>query len=89
MSSGEAERRLLVLYATETGNAQEIADRIARASRNLLFKSQVVSVDCYALVCLCHDVCFLLVELRKCERLGKPCRGRICNLSCVDNWVWC
>lgn len=45
------ERRLLILFATETGTAQDIADRIARESRNLLFKSQVVSVDCYTLVC--------------------------------------
>ncbi|XP_006455610.1 hypothetical protein AGABI2DRAFT_210044 [Agaricus bisporus var. bisporus H97] len=43
------ERRLLILFATETGTAQDIADRIARESRNLLFKSQVVSVDCYTL----------------------------------------
>lgn len=49
-SHEEQDRRLLILYATETGNAQDVADRIARAFRNLRFRSHVVSVDCYSLV---------------------------------------
>lgn len=50
-SYDEQERRLLILYATETGNAQDIADRVARAARRLQFRSQIMSVDCYSLVC--------------------------------------
>ena len=49
-SHEEQDRRLLILYATETGNAQDVADRVARAFRNLRFRSHVVSVDCYSLV---------------------------------------
>lgn len=48
-SYDEQERRLLILYATETGNAQDIADRVARAARRLQFRSQIMSVDCYSL----------------------------------------
>ncbi|KAF5353416.1 hypothetical protein D9756_007882 [Leucocoprinus leucothites] len=48
-SHHEQDRRLLILYATETGNAQDVADRVARAARNLQFRSQVMSVDCYSL----------------------------------------
>ncbi|KAJ3563104.1 hypothetical protein NP233_g9156 [Leucocoprinus birnbaumii] len=47
--SHDDERRLLILYATETGNAQDVADRVARAARNLQFRGQVMSVDCYSL----------------------------------------
>ena len=50
-SYDEQERRLLILYATETGNAQDIADRVARAARRLQFRSQIMSVDRYSLVC--------------------------------------
>lgn len=49
-SHDKQERRLLVLYATETGNAQDVADRVARTARNLQFRSRVLSVDCYSLV---------------------------------------
>lgn len=49
-SHDEQERRLLILYATETGNAQDVADRVARTFRTLHFQSRVMSVDCYTLV---------------------------------------
>ncbi|KAF9442824.1 riboflavin synthase domain-like protein [Macrolepiota fuliginosa MF-IS2] len=45
----EQDRRLLILYATETGNAQDVSDRVARAARSLRFRCQIVSVDCYSL----------------------------------------
>ena len=50
-SHDELERRLLILYATETGNAQDIGDKVARAARRLQFRSRIMSVDCYSLVC--------------------------------------
>lgn len=43
-------RSLLILYATETGNAQDAADYIARESRRICFECRVVSVDSYSLV---------------------------------------
>ncbi len=49
-SHEEQDRRLLVLYATETGTAQDVADRVARALRNLNLRSQVISVDNYFIV---------------------------------------
>ena len=44
------ERSILILYATETGNSQDCADRIARECRRIAFRCRVVSVDEYDLV---------------------------------------
>ena len=43
-------RSLLILYATETGNAQDAADYIARECRRICFQCRVESVDSYSLV---------------------------------------
>ncbi|KAF9463400.1 hypothetical protein BDZ94DRAFT_1164084 [Collybia nuda] len=42
-------RSLLILYATETGNAQDAADRIARQCRRIAFQCRVLSMDAYSL----------------------------------------
>ncbi|EKM52756.1 uncharacterized protein PHACADRAFT_164681 [Phanerochaete carnosa HHB-10118-sp] len=41
------ERELTILYATETGNAQDVAERIARLCRRLHFAVRLYSVDEY------------------------------------------
>ena len=43
-------RSLLILYATETGNAQDAADYIARECRRIRFQCRVANVDSYSLV---------------------------------------
>ena len=40
-------RRLVVLYATETGTAEEVAERVAREARNRHFDVVVSAVDAY------------------------------------------
>ncbi|OBZ74519.1 NADPH-dependent diflavin oxidoreductase 1 [Grifola frondosa] len=50
-SSSHAEhlpRTVTILYATETGNAQDIADRIARECRRIHLKAQVDSMEAYS-----------------------------------------
>ncbi|KDQ52353.1 hypothetical protein JAAARDRAFT_184230 [Jaapia argillacea MUCL 33604] len=42
-------RSLLILYATETGTAQDAADRIARNCRRIHFQCRVVNMDDYPL----------------------------------------
>lgn len=42
-----AKRRLLVLYATETGTAEEVAERIAREARNRHFDVELSAFDAY------------------------------------------
>lgn len=45
------ERELTILYATETGNAQDVAERIARLCQRLHFAVRLYSVDEYQVVC--------------------------------------
>ncbi|KAA1467026.1 riboflavin synthase domain-like protein [Dentipellis sp. KUC8613] len=45
-------RTLTILYATETGNAQEVADRIARHCRRIHFQCLVRAMDAYPV----HDI---------------------------------
>ncbi|KAI0705984.1 riboflavin synthase domain-like protein [Cerioporus squamosus] len=42
------DRALTILYATETGTAQDVADRLARLCRCLHIRARVVSMDAYA-----------------------------------------
>lgn len=39
--------KLLILYATETGTAQEVADRIARECRRGRFQCRVCDIESY------------------------------------------
>lgn len=48
---GLDERELTILYATETGNAQDVAERIARLCRRLHFAARLYSIDEYEIVC--------------------------------------
>ncbi|GLB44575.1 putative component of the cytosolic iron-sulfur (Fe-S) protein assembly (CIA) machinery [Lyophyllum shimeji] len=41
-------RSLLILYATETGNAQDVADRVARHCRRIAFQCRVVSAEAFS-----------------------------------------
>jgi sulfite reductase alpha subunit-like flavoprotein len=46
----EEDRSLFVVYATETGNAQDAADYVARQCRRIAFRCRVASVDTFSLV---------------------------------------
>ena len=67
MSDGDAsfsshfdhhERNILILYATETGNALDIAEQLTREARRRQFSVRLLSVDAYPLVCLRVYSCF-------------------------------
>ncbi|KAF9560334.1 riboflavin synthase domain-like protein [Agrocybe pediades] len=45
----EESRSLLIIYATETGNAQDAADYIARQCRRIAFQCRVASIDTFSL----------------------------------------
>ena len=51
MSNAEEDRSLLIVYATETGNAQDAADHVARQCRRIAFQCRVANVDTVSLVC--------------------------------------
>ena len=52
ISEEEETRSLLIIYATETGNAQDAADYIARQCRRIAFRCRVASIDAFSLVSL-------------------------------------
>lgn len=41
------DRKILILYATETGTAQDVADRIARECRRGHFQCRVINIGSY------------------------------------------
>lgn len=50
VASTEAERPLLVLYATETGNAHDVAERITREAKRRYFHVKLANVEEYLVV---------------------------------------
>ncbi|KAJ7116343.1 hypothetical protein C8R44DRAFT_792242 [Mycena epipterygia] len=55
------DRRVLILYATETGAAQEVAERLARQCRRIHFTCRVLSTDKYSLSDLISEPLVLFV----------------------------
>ena len=47
------ERKLLVLYASQTGTAQDVAERIGRDAKKRHFAVKVFAMDSYDKVWLC------------------------------------
>ena len=45
-------RRVVVLYASQTGTAEEVAERIGRELRRRHFRVKVVAMDDYDIVCV-------------------------------------
>jgi sulfite reductase alpha subunit-like flavoprotein len=55
---------LLVLYGSQTGNAQEVAERIARDGERRGFQPRLSAMDDYALATLPEEVCVSLAQSR-------------------------
>ena len=87
-SDTEEVRSLLILYATETGNAQDAADYIARECRRIRFQCHVASVDSYSLVsasahCNCEP-CHQIITIADGSHLRKYFGFRR-----IHHWFWC
>lgn len=50
VQNAEDERRLTILYATQTGNAQDLAESLTRLAVRKRFTTQCLSIEDYALV---------------------------------------
>ncbi|WIA13190.1 hypothetical protein OEZ85_006782 [Tetradesmus obliquus] len=53
--------RLLILYGSQTGNAQDVAERVAREARLLLFAPSIMPMDAYPLQHLPDEKLVVLV----------------------------
>ncbi|KAL5520243.1 hypothetical protein ACEPAG_9456 [Sanghuangporus baumii] len=60
-NTDDQERDILILYATETGNALDVAEQIAREARRRLFTVRLSSVDVYPLEELVHETLIIFV----------------------------
>ncbi|KAJ3540375.1 hypothetical protein NM688_g6234 [Phlebia brevispora] len=54
-------RELTILYATETGNAQDIAERLARYCRRLYISARVFSIDDYSIEDIISETLMIFV----------------------------
>jgi hypothetical protein len=77
-------RSLLILYATETGTAQDTADRIARECRRIHFTSRVLSMHAYQPVSAVQmSVTFVHIPLAR-SYFAEPCYIRRINYGLGD-----
>jgi sulfite reductase alpha subunit-like flavoprotein len=51
MASTQQARRALVVYGSETGNAQDVAEEMGRLAVRLRFDTEVAELDAITLVC--------------------------------------
>lgn len=51
MSSALQPRRALVVYGSETGNAQDVAEEMGRVAERLRFDTEVAELNAITLVC--------------------------------------
>ena len=52
------ERKALVLYGSETGNAEDIADEMGRMTERLHFSTDVISLNAVEIVCSTVLICW-------------------------------
>ena len=55
------ERRILILYGSQTGTAQEVAERVFREALRLHFKVRISSMDDYSIRDLIHEQLTVMV----------------------------
>ena len=72
------ERRLTFLYATQTGNAQDLAESLARHAVRQHFETKCLSMEDYSLVFFLHSI------LTK----GGSSRRVMYNIYCEYDWRW-
>ena len=85
-SDSESARELLIVYATETGNACDAADFIARQCRKIAFQCRVMNVETISLV---RAFIITLVRLLTNHGIARFTLRKYCALRSLNNWFWC
>lgn len=67
-------RDILILYGSETGTAEDAAERIGRETRRHHFHTRVVSMGAYTLVWSCLLSPIPWIDDRSSKELAKPSR---------------
>jgi sulfite reductase alpha subunit-like flavoprotein len=59
----EMDRRLLVLYGSETGTAEDVAELVGREAKRRLFRTRVMAMDTYARVFIYFSLFYFIYLL--------------------------
>jgi hypothetical protein len=78
MGSSLQERRALVLYGSETGNAQDVAEELGRIAERLRFDTEVAELNAVRLVCQAPNPSAEAAGLTSCRR-GTSCTTLWCS----------
>lgn len=47
------DRKILILYGSQTGTAQDVAEKLAREAKRRFLSTRVMALDDYNVVCQC------------------------------------
>jgi sulfite reductase alpha subunit-like flavoprotein len=64
MATTQQARRALVVYGSETGNAQDVAEEIGRLAVRLRFDTEVAELDAITLVCRLQIMIRVKIDMR-------------------------
>jgi sulfite reductase alpha subunit-like flavoprotein len=64
MATTQQARRALVVYGSETGNAQDVAEEIGRLAVRLRFDTEVAELDAITLVCRLQIMIRVEIDMR-------------------------
>lgn len=77
MAMGHHGPRLLILFGSETGNAQDVAERIAREALRRHFRPRMLAADAYE-----PPVRLSALLISSGEALPRACGDLCCKLTC-------
>ena len=63
------DRKILILYGSQTGTAQDVAEKLAREAKRRFLSTRVMALDDYNVVCQCflyiYEFFFYILNLTK------------------------
>ena len=85
------DRSALVLYGSQTGNSQDVAEQLGRVAERLHFVTRVSEMDLVEIVCSSLQSpavqytcsCTLLTQ----KITGHPLKTHCCDFRNLDNWA--
>lgn len=78
----DIDRSALVLYGSETGNAQDMAEDLGRLCSRLHFRTDVDELDAVDLVCMCSISAYSSLTLNPpAELTPSVSTGFLCHLN--------
>lgn len=68
------DRKILILYGSQTGTAQDVAEKLAREAKRRFLSTRVMALDDYNVVCRCFLYIYeFLFYFKPYQEFGKFC----------------